>query len=166
MEIIISELFLFLRQGLQGRVMDTTGPRVFFENAGKEKATDDGISLFVIDDDEGVREVLSHHLSSCYNVVLVEDPFKIFSKISTTTVGAIILDLYIPGVDSLEVLKLLKMSGFTSRLPVVCVTADRNSRAALLSLDLGATTIIQKPFNLANLREQIDEVLKVNYPAN
>lgn len=73
----------------------------------------------------------------------------------------ILLDIGLPGIDGLEVLKTLRVS---DRVPVIMMTARAEEIDELLGLGLGADNYITKPFSLRVLTAHVRAVLKRHAP--
>jgi len=67
----------------------------------------------------------------------------------------VLLDLKLPKVDGLEVLRRLKADPRTRLIPVVILTSSREERDLLHSYGLGANSYIQKPVDFAEFRETV-----------
>lgn len=70
----------------------------------------------------------------------------------------IFLDLKLPKVDGLEVLKRIKSSGVTNKLPVVVLTSSREERDVLESYRLGVNSYIVKPVDFDKFTNAVAEV--------
>jgi CheY-like chemotaxis protein len=70
----------------------------------------------------------------------------------------VLLDLKLPKVDGLEVLKRLKADVRTRNIPVVILTASKEERDLIMGYGLGANSYIQKPVDFDQFRETIKTV--------
>jgi two-component system, response regulator len=70
----------------------------------------------------------------------------------------VLLDLKLPKVDGLEVLKRLKADARTRNIPVVILTASKEERDLIVGYGLGANSYIQKPVDFDQFRETIKTV--------
>ena len=70
----------------------------------------------------------------------------------------IFLDLALPGMTGVEVLRALRSSPETADIPVVIVTALGTSDMARQARDSGATALIEKPFRPAQLRSLVSDI--------
>lgn len=80
----------------------------------------------------------------------------------------VLLDLNLPKIDGLEVLRRLRADERTRRLPVVVLTSSKEERDVLRSYDLGANSFVRKPVDFAQFMEAAQQLglywLVVNEP--
>lgn len=80
----------------------------------------------------------------------------------------VLLDLKLPKVDGMEVLKALKSDSRTRRIPVVVLTSSREESDLVRSYDLGANSYLQKPVDFDQFREAVKRMgfywLLINQP--
>ena len=80
----------------------------------------------------------------------------------------ILLDLKLPKVDGMQVLKRLKADPRTKTIPVVIMTSSKEERDLIISYHLGANSYIQKPVDFDQFRETVKTVglywLLINQP--
>jgi two-component system, response regulator len=67
----------------------------------------------------------------------------------------VLLDLKLPKVDGLEVLRRLRLDPRTKRLPIVILTTSKEDRDVGAGYDLGANSYVQKPVNFAEFAEAV-----------
>lgn len=77
---------------------------------------------------------------------------------NATLPKVILLDLKLPRVDGIEVLRRLKSEASTRRIPVVVLTSSTEERDRLASYDLGANSFIVKPVEFDSFSRAIAEV--------
>ena len=117
--------------------------------------------VLVVDDEFINREILSNVLEESYDVILAENGAVALEQIKANrdTLSAVLLDIIMPVMTGLELLKILKSDPALSRIPVIVLTSDSDSEVA--SLDLGAADFIPKPYPrtaviLARVRKTIE----------
>ena len=115
--------------------------------------------LLIIDDEEGIRKVLTLSLASDgYDVVTAavgEEGIEIFKKESPSI---ILTDIKMPGMDGIETLKQIKAKDPT--IDVIMVTGSVDSKVGESALSAGATDHMVKPFDINNLVEKIQDIGK------
>ena len=82
------------------------------------------------------------------------------TSVLTQTYDLVILDLSLPGLDGLEVLRRMRGQEKTARLPVLILTARSTLEDKVKGLNLGADDYLAKPFELAELEARIKSLLR------
>jgi two-component system response regulator AtoC len=102
--------------------------------------------ILVVDDEEIMRSSLTDWLSEDgYDVLAVEDGFLGIEEVQKRDYDLAIVDLKMPKIDGLEVLK--RMNKIRPRLPVIIITAYATVDTAVVAMKEGAADYIVKPFN-------------------
>ena len=105
--------------------------------------------ILIADDEEGIRESLSLILGEEYDLTFANDGEETLTKLGAEPFELTLLDIKMPKMDGLEVLKRLKAQG--SNALVLVLTAYQSVELAKEALKLGALDYLPKPFE----REQI-----------
>ena len=103
--------------------------------------------LILVADDEIInREILGEILKSEYDILFAADGEEALEIIrqNKDTLSLVLLDVLMPGMSGLEVLKAMKADESLSRIPVVVTTSEKNTEVE--SLRLGAIDFIPKPY--------------------
>ncbi|MBR2670638.1 MAG: EAL domain-containing protein [Oscillospiraceae bacterium] len=106
-----------------------------------------GKRMILVADDEIInREILGEILRNDYDVIFAEDGRETLEKVrdNKDMLSLVILDILMPGMSGLEVLKSLKEDEELSNIPVIVATSERKTEVE--SLQLGATDFIPKPY--------------------
>ena len=115
--------------------------------------------VYVIDDDEAMRDSLEFLLSSAdFQVTLFESARHFLDAVSGVGFGCIVSDVRMPGIDGIELLKRLKVSH--SNLPVVIMTGHGDVPLAVEAMKLGAVDFLEKPFEDDRLIGMIGAALR------
>lgn len=118
-------------------------------------------SIFVVEDEEDILELLKFHLShEGYLVTTATSGEAAVKGISRKPPDLILLDLMLPGLDGLEVCRTLKRDSRTSGIPIVMVTAKGEESDVVAGLELGADDYITKPFSMKVLIARVRTVLR------
>ncbi|MBI3723596.1 response regulator, partial [bacterium] len=80
-----------------------------------------------------------------YTVLTADSGESALELARTETVNAVILDLMMPGIDGLEVLRLLRAQPAGAGLPVILLTAKSEEADRVVGLELGADDYVVKP---------------------
>ncbi len=120
-----------------------------------------GRIIAVVDDEEDIVDLITHHLEKeHFKVEVFYDGESILEYVKKNKPDLIILDLMLPGVDGLEVCKLLKKDELTSSIPIIMLTAKSSEADKVVGLELGADDYIVKPFSPRELLARIKSVLR------
>ena len=106
-----------------------------------------GKRMILVADDEIInREILGEILRNDYDVIFAEDGRETLEKVrdNKDILSLVILDILMPGMSGLEVLKSLKEDEELSNIPVIVATSEKKTEVE--SLQLGATDFIPKPY--------------------
>ena len=118
-------------------------------------------NLLVVDDNEMNRDMLSRRLSRHgHTVVTAENGQESLELIEQQPFDLILLDIMMPGISGIEVLKTIRQSYSASELPVIMVTAKGDSEDVVTALKLGANDYVIKPLDfpivLARVQTQLE----------
>ncbi|KGK91937.1 Fis family transcriptional regulator [Desulfosporosinus sp. HMP52] len=117
--------------------------------------------ILVIDDEERMCWALERALShEGYQVVTATRGLQGIELALETEPSTVILDLKMPDIDGLEVLKRLK--GINPNMPVIMITAHGTIETAIEAMKIGATDYITKPFKLDELKIQVKQALHLS----
>ncbi|MBE95330.1 response regulator FixJ [Marinobacter sp.] len=121
--------------------------------------TDTQQTVYVVEDDEAVRDSLELLLKSDGKPVKTYDNANAFLKdYSETMAGCIVLDIRMPGMDGMELQK--KLNEKHSILPIIFVTGHGDVPMAVDAMKEGAVDFIQKPYREEALLQKIEAALE------
>ena len=116
-------------------------------------------SILIVDDDEVMRETLSDVLRKRgYEIFSVGSGNGALSLMKKSIIDLILLDMRLPDIDGLEVLK--KIKEFDTEILVIMMTAYSDVQTAVSSMKSGAYDYINKPFELDELKLLIEKGLE------
>lgn len=105
--------------------------------------------LLVVDDVEENREILRRRFTRLgYQVTEAEDGEAALAKIAAERFDCVLLDVMMPGIDGLEVLRRVRRDYTEAQLPVIMVTAKSASEDVVEALLMGANDYITKPVDM------------------
>ena len=115
-------------------------------------------TVFVVDDDEAVRDSIRWLLeSSNYKVELFDSGESFMTYYQPDQVGVLLLDVRMNGMSGLEVQD--HLIARKSDLPIIMLTAYGDVQMAATALKKGAVDFIEKPFDHAALRQLVEKML-------
>ena len=116
-------------------------------------------SVLVIEDEPDLREGLQHNLElEGYAVETAADGNEGLRKAQEGKASLILLDLMLPGMPGLDVLRHLRDKGLET--PIIIISAKGQDRDKVAGLELGADDYLTKPFGLSELTARIRAVLR------
>lgn len=123
--------------------------------------------VLVVDDNEMNRDILARRLSRIgLNVDTAEDGNTGLDKILTGEYNLIMLDIMMPDIDGIEVLKRTREFFSKTELPVIMATAKDEGADLAEALSLGANDYVTKPLDFKVVRARVDNVLGYTQAAN
>ncbi len=123
--------------------------------------TSSAATVFVVDDDDGMRRALSLLLNTVgYKTAAFASPKDFLEKFQPDTAGCLILDIRMPGMSGLELQQRLNRMG--SMLPVIFITGHGDVPMAVQAMKEGAFEFVQKPFRDQDLLDRINHALELD----
>jgi two-component system KDP operon response regulator KdpE len=114
--------------------------------------------VLVVDDEPPiVRAVAANLRARGFEVLTAANGEAALTAVETHQPDCVVLDLGLPGIDGLEVLRRLRT---WSKIPVVVLTAIDSERDKVAALDLGADDYVTKPFGVAELMARVRVALR------
>jgi two-component system, OmpR family, alkaline phosphatase synthesis response regulator PhoP len=118
-------------------------------------------SVLVIEDDEDIQELVSYNLTKeGYQTTCVGSGEEGLKTVKSKLPNLVLLDLMLPGIDGLEICKLIKADPKTQHIPIVMLTAKGEESDVVTGLELGAEDYITKPFSPKVLVARIRTILR------
>jgi two-component system response regulator FixJ len=118
--------------------------------------------IYIIDDNEAVCQALKFLFVSFYNfnVAVYHNPLLFLEEFSVDWRGCLIIDLHMPAMNGLDLIKELKRCN--NKMNIIVMSGNGSTVAAEQSLDAGACVFITKPFKTDYLLEQVKIMLQLN----
>lgn len=107
--------------------------------------------IMIVDDEENVRRMVAEAFSGVYTVITTADGAEAVKLIESERPALVFLDIRMPGLSGLEVLKTVKEKG--SGAIIWMLTGEEDLETASTALQLGAAGYLTKPFEVARLRQ-------------
>jgi len=116
-------------------------------------------TVYIIDDDDGMRRALSLLLNTVgYKTSAFANPGEFLAQFEPDTHGCLVLDIRMPGMSGLELQQHLNRTG--SMLPVIFITGHGDVPMAVQAMKEGAFEFIQKPFRDQDLLDRINHAIQ------
>jgi two-component system phosphate regulon response regulator PhoB len=121
--------------------------------------------ILLIEDEPDLAEVLQYNLEKeGFAVETARRGDTGLEAIRRESPDLVLLDLMLPGMDGLELTRLLKRDGGTARVPIVMLTARGEEVDRIVGLELGADDYISKPFSPREVVLRVKAVLRRKRP--
>lgn len=115
-------------------------------------------SVLIVDDEKNIRLTLSLALENLHIPVdTAVNGEEALRKLTEKSYGLMLLDLRMPGIDGMEVLR--RVPEIRPEVKVVIITAWGSIEAAVEAMKLGAVDFLQKPFDAGDVRELVSSLL-------
>jgi len=115
-------------------------------------------SILIVDDDAGIRDSFETVLAKDYDLVFATQGPEALRILSARDVNLILLDLRMPGMDGIEVLRRIKE--LNDQTDVVVVTAVKSLKTAVEAIKLGASDYVTKPFDIHDILALIKRIME------
>ena len=117
--------------------------------------------ILVVDDEPDISALVAYHLArESYRVRTAPDGVEALRAIESEAPDLVVLDLMLPGISGLEVLRELRRRPELQSLPVILLTARGGEEDRIQGLQLGADDYIAKPFSPQELVLRVGAVLR------
>ncbi len=127
----------------------------------KDEMADREWKILVVDDEPSIREIITFNLEvGGYIVEAAEDGEEAIQKAKECYPDLILLDVMLPDMDGMEVVKALRSNFRTSAIPIILVTAKRDIHDKVAGMKVGADDYITKPFSREDLLARVKMVLR------
>lgn len=121
--------------------------------------------IFCVEDDEGIRNMVMYTLeASGFEVQGFENGKTFFSALLMNRPDLILLDIMLPDMDGISILKRLKKDKATKDIPVIMATAKGTEYDKVIGLELGADDYLAKPFGMMEMVSRVKAVLRRTQP--
>ena|SRR5690554_5366719 len=117
--------------------------------------------ILAIDDEPSVLMIIQHFFKEKFDVVVksnAEDAIKLMQTGHLPDI--IVCDLTMPNIDGLEMVRMIRSSGFFSNIPLIMLSATESSEQKIGVLNAGADDFMVKPFNPKELEARINSILR------
>ena len=117
--------------------------------------------IYLLEDDDSIRDLVLYTLQSQgMEARGFPLPSAFWEAVAEHIPSLVLLDIMLPEEDGISVLKKLRSSARTSKLPVIMLTAKGTEYDKVLGLDAGADDYLAKPFGMMELLSRIRALLR------
>ena len=117
--------------------------------------------IYIVEDDEGIREIEEFALKNAgHKVVGFENAKNFYKQLEAVIPDLVLLDVMLPDENGNESVRKLRSNSDTKRLPVIMVTAKTTELDLIKGLDGGADDYIKKPFSVMELISRVKALLR------
>lgn len=117
--------------------------------------------IYFVEDDNSIRELVLYTLNnSGLEAEGFAKPSAFWEAMSREIPTLILLDIMLPEEDGLSILRKIRASATTKKLPIMILTAKETEYDAVLGLDSGADDYVQKPFRMMELLSRVKALLR------
>jgi DNA-binding response OmpR family regulator len=118
-------------------------------------------TVVIVDDEQDIVELVSHHLKrEGFLVKEFSRGREFFAYLESIIPDLLILDIMLPGIDGLEICKILKNKQKTANIPIIMLTAKAAEADVVVGLELGADDYVVKPFSPRELVARVKSVFR------
>lgn len=117
--------------------------------------------IYIVEDDTNIREIETIALrNSGYTVAAFETAKDFYRKVEERMPDLVLLDVMLPDESGYEIVKKIRKTPTTRKLPVIMVTAKTQEIDMIKGLDDGADDYIKKPFSVMELISRVKALLR------
>ena len=146
--------------GFQNGTSNGAGLRILRPDARAQDSTEKGVIL-VVDPSLARRRSISSAVDGLgYEVVEARTASEAMDEISQRPIGAVVIDLFVPGSSAIDFCRRLKALPDTARLPVLVLSRMEDLENEVLTMEAGADEFITGPLRPRVLRARVQSVLR------
>lgn len=117
--------------------------------------------ICIVEDELHISQLVKYNVEAeGYRTICFENGEDMFKNISKETPSIFLLDLMLPGIDGMEICRLLRRNPLYLDIPIIILTAKSDELDKVVGLELGADDYITKPFSTRELLARIRAVLR------
>ncbi|MBI5805948.1 response regulator transcription factor [candidate division TA06 bacterium] len=121
--------------------------------------------IYIVEDERDIADLVEHYLKKDgFRSESISDGQRALERIHRQPPDLLVLDLMLPGMDGLELCRILRSEPATKRLPIIMLTAKAEETDKIVGLEMGADDYLTKPFSPKELMARIRAVFRRNQP--
>lgn len=120
------------------------------ENTKKQK-------ILIVDDSEMNRSILTDMLDNAYEIIEAENGLAAIAILQkqSLNISVVLLDIVMPLMDGFEVLSVMNQNHWVENIPVIMISAEKDTSQVERAYDLGVTDFITRPFDMLIVRRRV-----------
>ncbi len=117
--------------------------------------------IYCVEDDQNIRELILYTLNqSGFEAYGFENGNDFFKQFEAEPPEMVLLDIMLPDIDGMEILKIIRKNNTTLDIPIIMLTAKSSSMDKIKGLNDGADDYIIKPFDVLELISRINAIFR------
>jgi phosphate regulon transcriptional regulator PhoB len=117
--------------------------------------------ILIVEDEEDIVELLVYNLTRAgFEVRCAGSGLQALEQVQKDPPALLLVDLMLPGIDGIELCRILKSKTATKGLPIIVLTARTEEESKIKGFDLGIDDYVTKPFSVRELTARVKAVLK------
>jgi len=117
--------------------------------------------IWIVEDEPDIANLVAHHVrKEQFGADIFSDGESFLESLKSEMPDLVILDLMLPGVNGLDICKMLRADERTSNVPIIMLTAKDTEADIVRGLEFGADDYVVKPFSVSELMARIKAVLR------
>jgi two-component system phosphate regulon response regulator PhoB len=118
-------------------------------------------TILIVEDDQDIQQLVGYNLiKSGFQVEYADSGEEALDRITKQHPDLILLDIMLPGMDGVEICKVLRTENQTAEIPIIMLTAKGEEADIIEGFEFGADDYITKPFSPKILLSRIKAVLR------
>lgn len=119
------------------------------------------LNIMIVDDEKDIRDLVMYNLKKeGHQVISFSNGEDALTEIRRNPPDLLILDLMLPGLQGIELCRILRKDSVTEFLPIIMLTAKSEEMDRVIGLEMGADDYITKPFSPRELIARINAVMR------
>lgn len=117
--------------------------------------------IYLVEDDNSIRELVAYTLQSAgFRAEGFDRPSAFWHALEEQRPDLILLDVMLPEEDGIHILRKLRQSPQTKKMPIILLTAKSSEYDKVMGLDNGADDYVAKPFSMMELLARVKALLR------
>lgn len=117
--------------------------------------------ILIVDDETDIAELVSYNLKKeGFLIDMAHDGETALRKVRDNKYNLLIIDLMLPGIQGVELCRIIRNDPKSSAIPIIMLTAKSEELDKILGLEMGADDYITKPFSTRELTARVRAILR------